>query len=125
MRNGAAGRTGGSSSRSRALTPGRALDVGCGEGADAIWLSRRRWAVSAIDVSEVALRRARTAAELAGVEVEWICGDALGMAFPAGSFDLVSMQYPALPKAPGEDAVRALLDLGAAWRVVARRLPRP
>jgi SAM-dependent methyltransferase len=91
------------------LAPGRALDVGCGEGADAIWLARRGWAVSAIDVSEVALRRARSAAELAGVEVEWICGDALGAASPAGSFDLVSMQYPALPKEPGETALRALL----------------
>ena len=54
--------------------------------------------------------RARTAAELAGASVEWICGDALQTAFPVGSFALVSMQYPALPKAAGEDAVRALLN---------------
>ena len=46
----------------------------------------------------------------AGVSVEWICGDILQTAFPAGSFDLVSMQYPALPKAAGQDAVRGLLD---------------
>ena len=92
------------------LTPGRALDVGCGEGADAIWLARSGWTVTAIDISEVAVGRARAAAELAGASVEWICGDALQIAFPAGSFDLVSMQYPALPKAAGEVAVRALLD---------------
>ncbi len=92
------------------LTPDRALDVGCGEGADAIWLARHGWTVTAIDVSEVAVGRARAAAELAGVVVEWICGDALQMAFAAGSFALVSMQYPALPKAAGEVAVRALLD---------------
>ena len=92
------------------LTPGRALDVGCGEGADAIWLARRGWTVTAIDVSEVAVTRARQAAELAGAAVEWVCGDALQTPFPAGSFDLVSMQYPALPKAAGEAAVRALLD---------------
>ena len=91
------------------LTPGRALDVGCGEGADAIWLARNGWAVTAIDISDVALGRARAAAELAGAAVEWVCGDALQVAFPAGSFDLVSVQYPALPKAAGEDAVRALL----------------
>ena len=91
------------------LTPGRALDVGCGEGADAIWLARSGWTVTAIDISDVALTRAREAAALAGAAVEWICGDALRTPFPAGSFDLVSMQYPALPKAAGEAAVRALL----------------
>jgi SAM-dependent methyltransferase len=92
------------------LTPGRVLDVGCGEGADAIWLAQRGWTVTAIDVSEVAVRRAREAAELAGATVEWISGDALQAPFPSGAFDLVSMQYPALPKAAGEAAVRTLLD---------------
>jgi len=92
------------------LTPGRALDVGCGEGADAIWLARSGWTVTAIDISDVAVIRAREAAELAGVAVEWVCGDVLQTPFPAGSFDLVSIQYPALPKAAGEAAVRALLD---------------
>jgi len=91
------------------LTPGRALDVGCGEGADAIWLARRGWTVTAIDVSDVAVCRAREAAELAGAAVEWLCGDALRTPFPARSFDLLSMQYPALPKAAGEPAVHMLL----------------
>lgn len=91
------------------LTPGRALDVGCGEGADAIWLARSGWTVTAVDISDVALIRAREAAELAGVVVEWVRGDALQTPFPAGSFDLVSMQYPALPKAAGQAAMRALL----------------
>lgn len=92
------------------LTPGRALDIGCGEGADAIWLARSGWTVTAVDVSEVAVGRAQAAAELAGAAVEWIRGDALQMAFPVGSFALVSMQYPALPKAAGDVAVRALLN---------------
>jgi len=91
------------------LTPGRALDVGCGEGADAIWLARSGWTVTAIDISDVAVTRAREAAALAGAVVEWVCGDVLQTPFPAGSFDLVSLQYPALPKAAGEAAVRALL----------------
>jgi SAM-dependent methyltransferase len=91
-------------------TPGRALDVGCGEGADAIWLARRGWTVTAIDVSEVAVSRAREAADLAGAAVEWVCGDALQTPFPARSFDLLSLQYPALPKAAGEPAVQLLLD---------------
>src|SRR6202042_2505421 len=92
------------------LTPGRALDVGCGEGADAIWLAQGGWTVTAIDISQVALGRARAAAELARTAVAWICGDALQASFPAGEFDLVSVQYPALPKVAGEVAVRALLD---------------
>jgi SAM-dependent methyltransferase len=92
------------------LVPGRALDVGCGEGADAIWLARRGWSVTAVDISEVAVGRGRDAADRAGVAVEWVCGDALGTPFPVRSFDLVSMQYPALPKAAGDDALRRLLD---------------
>jgi SAM-dependent methyltransferase len=93
-----------------ALTPRRALDVGCGEGADAIWLAQRGWTVTAIDISEVAIRRARETPHPAGASVEWICGDVLQTPLPAGSFDLMSLQYPALPKAAGEAAVRRLLD---------------
>src|SRR3954465_11549563 len=71
------------------LAPGRALDVGCGEGADAIWLARRGWDVAAVDISEVAVGRARDAAQLAGATVAWVCGDALQTLFAARSFDLV------------------------------------
>jgi SAM-dependent methyltransferase len=92
------------------LSPGRALDVGCGEGADAIWLAGRGWEVSAIDISGVAIGRAREAAKLAGVAVDWVVGDVLQTPFQARSFDLVSLQYPALPKAAGERAVRTLCD---------------
>src|SRR5688500_9696836 len=92
------------------LTPGRALDVGCGEGADGIWLAQRGWAVTAVDVSDVAIRRARTAADAAGVSVAWLSSDVLRTPLPAGTCDLVSLQYPALPKAAGEPALRALLD---------------
>lgn len=91
------------------LPPGRALDVGCGEGADAVWLARQGWTVTAVDVSDLAVGRAREAAERAGVAVEWIVGDALRTPLQAGAFDLVSLQYPALPKAPGDAAVQELL----------------
>src|SRR6185312_15116814 len=47
------------------LTPGRAIDVGCGEGADAIWLARQGWAVTGADVSPVGLKRAAANAEAA------------------------------------------------------------
>lgn len=91
------------------LTPGQALDVGSGEGADAIWLAKRGWTVTAIDVSGLAVGRAREAAERAGVHVDWMVGDVLQTTFPARSFDLVSLQYPALAKVSGEQAVRTLL----------------
>jgi len=92
------------------LTPGRALDVGCGEGADAIWLAKRGWTVTAIDVSAVAISRAQEAARTAGAAVEWMTADVLTITLPAIPFDLVSMQYPALPKI-GRQAVRALVNL--------------
>lgn len=51
------------------LAPGRALDVGCGEGADAVWLARQGWTVTALDVSRVALDRAAVYAREADVRV--------------------------------------------------------
>ena len=87
---------------------GRSMSVAA-RAPTAIWLALSGWTVTAVDVSAVVVGRARMAAELAGAAVEWISGDILQMALPAGSFDLVSMQYPALPKAAGERAMRTLL----------------
>lgn len=95
------------------LEPGRVLDVGCGEGADAVWLARRGWEVTALDVSQVAIHRAQGLARDAGVQVTWVQAGLVEAALPAGAFDLVSAQYPALRKAPGAVAERALLDLVA------------
>ena len=76
------------------LPPGRALDLGCGEGADAVWLAERGWNVVAVDVSETALGRARGAASSRGVSdrIEFIQLD-LSDSFPDGTFDLVSSQF--------------------------------
>jgi SAM-dependent methyltransferase len=74
------------------LPPGRALDLGCGEGADAVWLAREGWTVTAADISTVALGRAAMHAEAAGVTVEFQHHD-LSESFPQGSFDLVSAQF--------------------------------
>jgi SAM-dependent methyltransferase len=95
------------------LNPGRALDVGCGEGADAVWLALRGWQVTALDVSRVAIDRATSLARDAGVEVTWMHAGLIEAALPAGAFDLVSAQYPALRKEPGAVAERTLLDLVA------------
>jgi 2-polyprenyl-3-methyl-5-hydroxy-6-metoxy-1,4-benzoquinol methylase len=73
-----------------ALTPGRVLDVGCGEGADAIRLAQRNWIVTAIDTSEVAISRAREVSDVAGASVEWVCGDILQTALRASSLDRVN-----------------------------------
>ena len=74
------------------LTPGSALDVGCGEGADAIWLARLGWRVTAADASATAVARAGEHAAEAGVTVDWQVHD-LARTFPAGVFDLVSSSY--------------------------------
>jgi SAM-dependent methyltransferase len=91
------------------LDPGRALDVGCGEGADALWLTAQGWEVTALDVSQVALDRAAAAAHAAGAQVNWLLSGLVGAPLPPGGFDLVSAQYPALLRTPGRDAERALL----------------
>lgn len=76
------------------LKPGRALDLGCGEGADAVWLARWGWRVTATDISRVALERAAVHAAEAGVtdRVDWQWHD-LGATFPEGEYDLVSAQF--------------------------------
>ncbi len=76
------------------LTPGTALDLGSGEGGDAIWLAQQGWTVTGIDITQVALARAEAhaaAAGLAGV-IDWQHHD-LPASFPAGRFDLVSAQF--------------------------------
>ena len=75
------------------LSPGRALDLGCGEGADALWLAARGWEVTAVDVSETALQRGRDEAAQQGVSgITWIRAD-LATWTPPGQFDLVSAQF--------------------------------
>ncbi|OUD01310.1 class I SAM-dependent methyltransferase [Streptomyces swartbergensis] len=92
------------------MPPGRALDVGCGEGADALWLARRGWHVTAVDISEVALRRATAAATDVQDRVSWTRADLLTTPPRAGAFDLVSVQYFPLERRPGHAALRGLLD---------------
>lgn len=97
------------------LTPGTALDLGCGEGADAVWLATRGWRVTGADISETALARAAAHAEEAGVadRVAWERHE-LGVTFPEGEFDLVSAQFLQSPVALDQDGV-----LSAAARAVA------
>jgi SAM-dependent methyltransferase len=85
------------------LTPGDALDVGCGEGADAIWLASQGWSVTATDISAVALERAAAHAaergdEIAG-RISWRQADLLSWDPGAQQYDLVSAQFMYLPEA--------------------------
>ncbi|MDA1075466.1 MAG: class I SAM-dependent methyltransferase [Proteobacteria bacterium] len=75
------------------LQPGRALDVACGEGRNAIWLAEKGWDVTAIDFSDVGIDKARQIAERRGVSVNWIVGDVSTHALPAAQFDLVAVLY--------------------------------
>ncbi len=77
-----------------ALTPGRALDLGCGEGADAVWLAECGWRVTAVDISQTALDRAASEADARGVghRIDFQHHD-LTESFPDGVFDLVSAQF--------------------------------
>jgi SAM-dependent methyltransferase len=88
------------------LTPGTALDLGCGEGADAVWLAGRGWRVTGVDISATALERAAVHAADAGVgdRVAWERHE-LGRSFPEGSFDLVSAHYLQSPVALDQRAV--------------------
>ncbi|MFD1213721.1 SAM-dependent methyltransferase [Arthrobacter sp. GCM10027362] len=76
------------------LAPGLALDLGCGEGADAIWLAGQGWRVTAVDISAVALRRAAAHAAERGVagRIDWRQQD-LSAWTPEESYDLVSAQF--------------------------------
>lgn len=91
------------------MVPGRVLDVGCGEGADAVWLALRGWEVTALDVSSVALARAERAAATAGATVRWLHAGLLDAELPVDGFDLVVALYPALLKTADHEAEGALL----------------
>ena len=83
-------------------TPGRALDLGAGEGRNAIWLAEQGWQVTAVDFSQLGLAKAAKLAAARGVAVSWEHAD-LRRYHPArGGYDLVLLAYIHLP--PGEFA---------------------
>ncbi|MEV4413627.1 methyltransferase domain-containing protein [Catellatospora sp. NPDC049609] len=94
------------------LVPGTALDVGCGEGADAVWLAARGWQVTGVDVSGVALGRAAAHAAEAGEQTAaratWLRADILTWDPAPARFDLVSAQFMQLPDPARTDLHRRL-----------------
>jgi SAM-dependent methyltransferase len=97
--------------------PGRALDIGCGSGRDAVHLAQRGWAVTGVDAVPRALEAARKRAATAGVKVEWVEGDVtrldeLGL---DGGFDLVLDRgcFHGLPDEAREACARGVNALAA------------
>ena len=77
------------------LTPGRAIDLGCGEGADAVWLARQGWHVTGVDISPTAVARARAVATEAGLsdaDIRFVAHD-LATWEPDGDVDLVTASF--------------------------------
>lgn len=90
------------------LEPGRALDLGSGEGGDAIWLAQQGWTVTAADISPSALALGARNSEVAGVgeRIRWVEVDLAGWQ-PSGSYDLVSAQFLHSPvELPREEILR-------------------
>lgn len=85
------------------MTPGTALDLGAGDGRNAVWLAERGWRVTAVDFSTVALERGRALGARAGVQVEWRLADLLHWIPAPEAFDLVVLFFIHLP--PGERRV--------------------
>lgn len=81
------------------LEPGRALDLACGEGQNAIWLASLGWEVTGVDYSEVAIAKARERAEREGVDVTFLCADLVEYEPPREAFDLVIVLYLHIPSA--------------------------
>lgn len=76
---------------------GRALDLGCGPGRNAVWLAEQGWRVTAVDFSAEALRQAQGRAHAQGVEIEWVHADVTAYVPPAAGFDLVLVAYVHIP----------------------------
>ena len=86
------------------LRPGRALDLACGEGRNAIWLAERGWHATGVDFSAAGLAKARRRAAERGVDVEWVEADVREWR-PPGPYDLVIVFYVQLPERSGRAGV--------------------
>jgi SAM-dependent methyltransferase len=103
------------------LTPGRALDIACGEGRNALWLAGKGWQVTAVDFSAVGLEKARQLASERGLELLLVAADAREWEPSAASYDLVIIIYLHLPAGARRQVLRraaSALAAGATLLVV-------
>ncbi len=89
------------------LAAGRALDLACGEGRNAIWLAEHGWQATGVDFSDVALEKAARLAAARGVGAEWVRADLLEYVPAPGRYDLVLLFYLQVPTAQRRAVVRA------------------
>lgn len=75
------------------LPAGRALDLACGEGRNAVWLAEQGWQVTGVDFSQVGLDKGERLAQERGVQVRWVLADLVEHVPPAVAFDLVAILY--------------------------------
>ena len=104
------------------IAPGRAIDLACGEGRNAIWLAERGWQAVGADFSEVGLRKARELANRRGVNVEWVAADLLDYRPDPRAFDLVLafyLQVPAAERRPILHAAAEAVAPGGTFLLVA------
>ncbi len=92
------------------LTPGRALDIGCGAGGNAVWLAEHSWQVTATDFADAAIEKCKRLAASRGVQVEFVVADATTFQ-PDGQYDFISSFYIQLP--PDQRAKMLSIAAGA------------
>jgi SAM-dependent methyltransferase len=92
------------------MAPGRALDLACGAGRNAVWLAEQGWRVTAVDFSDVGLTMARELARVRSVEVEWIEADVVAWTPAARAYDLVCVLYLQLPAPDRRGVLRHAVD---------------
>lgn len=73
----------------RRMAPGRALELGCGTGTNAVWLAQQGFQVTAVDCAPLALAQAREKAAAAGVTIEWHEADVQNFGAGLGPFEFV------------------------------------
>ena len=93
-----------------ALPSGRALDLACGEGRNAVWLAQRGWQVTGVDFSAVAIEKARMLATERGLYPQWIVADLLEYQPAKRAFELVLVLYLQLPAEQRRQIVRRAAD---------------
>lgn len=100
------------------LTPGRALDLACGEGRNAVWLAKQSWQVTGVDFSAAALDKARGLAQADGVDVEWVQADLLDYRPEPRAYDLVVVAYLQLPAVERRRVLRSAANAVAVGRTL-------
>jgi SAM-dependent methyltransferase len=92
------------------LPPGRALDLACGEGRNAVWLAERGWEVTGVDFSAVGIGTAQRLAARRGVYAQWIVADLLEYVSEPRAFDLVIVLYLQVPAVERTRVLRRAAD---------------